>query len=233
MKKVPALPALAARLAAMACSALLGLGAAPALAQATAQTATQKAAPAATGTPQRVPTPAEREAKARSYFTDTTLLTQDGKSVRFYADVLKNRVVLVNFVFTECGDSCPLITFKLLQARQELGALAPQVRFVSISIDPEHDTPQSMAQFARKHSAVDPEWLWLTGPKANVDVVTRKLGAYTDDRSDHFTGLIVGNLRTDRWIKIRPDAPPAVIAAQLRLVGELDTPAGAAASPRP
>lgn len=228
MERTTALPTLAARLAAVACSALLGLGAAPALAQA----ATQRAA-APTGTPQRVPTPAEREAKARSYFTDTTLLAQDGRSMRFYADVLKDRVVLVNFVFTDCGDSCPLITFKLLQARQELGALASQVRFVSISIDPEHDTPQSMAQFARKHSAVDPEWLWLTGPKANVDVVTRKLGAYTNDRSDHFTGLLVGNLRTDRWIKIRPDAPPQVIAAQLRLVGELDPPADAVGSKRP
>lgn len=180
--------------------------------------------------PPRTLTPAEREAKARNYFTDTTLLTQDGKSVRFYADVLKDHVVLINFVFTECGDACPLITHKLLQARQALGAQARQVRFVSISIDPEHDTPQTMTQFARKHSALDPEWLWLTGPKVNVDRVTKKLGAYTNDPTDHFTGLIVGNLRTDRWIKIRPDAPPAVIATQLRIVGELDAPQGAAPS---
>jgi cytochrome oxidase Cu insertion factor (SCO1/SenC/PrrC family) len=173
-------------------------------------------------------TPAEREAKGRNYFTDTALVAQDGRSLRFYGDVLKDHVVLINFVFTECGDACPLITHKLLQARQALGARAREVRFVSISIDPERDTPQTMLQFARKHNAIDPEWLWLTGPKANVDLVTRKLGAYTDDRNDHFTGLIVGNLRTDRWIKIRPDAPPAVITAQLRMVGEFDPKVGAA-----
>lgn len=168
------------------------------------------------------------ESKARDYFTDSVLQAQDGRSMRFFSDVLKDRVVLVNFVFTECGDSCPLITHKLLQARQALGAQAPAVRFVSITIDPERETPQSMAAFAKKHSAVDAEWLWLSGSKSNIELVTRRLGAYTDAREDHFTGLIVGNLRTDRWVKIRPDAPPQVIAEQLRRVGELEMRIGAA-----
>jgi cytochrome oxidase Cu insertion factor (SCO1/SenC/PrrC family) len=172
---------------------------------------------------------AAREAKARGYFTDTLLQAQDGRSLRFYSDVLKDQVVLVNFVFTECGDSCPLITHKLLQARQSLGPQARQVRYVSITIDPERETPQTMAAFARKHGAVDPQWLWLSGSKASIELVTKRLGAYTDTREEHFTGLIVGNLRTDRWVKIRPDAPPQAIAEQLRRVGELDGPPAAAA----
>jgi len=177
------------------------------------------------------PDPSAREAKARGYFTDTVLQAQDGRPMRFYSDVLKDRLVLVNFVFTECGDSCPLITHKLLQARQSLGAQARAVRFVSITIDPEHETPQTMSAFARKHGAVDPEWLWLSGAKANIDLVTRRLGAYTDTREEHFTGLLVGNLRTDRWVKIRPDAPPLAIAEQLRRVGEIDGAAGATQAP--
>lgn len=172
---------------------------------------------------------AAREAKARNYFTDTVLQAQDGRSLRFYSDVLKDQVVLVNFVFTECGDSCPLITHKLLQARQSLGPQARNVRYVSITIDPERETPQTMAAFARKHGAVDPQWLWLSGSKANIELVTKRLGAHTDTREEHFTGLIVGNLRTDRWVKIRPDAPPQAIAEQLRRVGELDGPPAAAA----
>ena len=167
-------------------------------------------------------TPAEREAKARNYFTDTPLVAQDGRSMRFYSDVLKNRLVLINFVFTECGDACPLITRKLLEARQELGPLAREVRNVSITIDPERETPETMAAFARKHGAIDPEWFWLSGSKANIELVAKRLGAYTESREEHFTGLIVGNLRTDRWAKIRPDAPPVVIAEQLRRIGELD-----------
>jgi cytochrome oxidase Cu insertion factor (SCO1/SenC/PrrC family) len=173
---------------------------------------------------------AAREAKARGYFSDTVLQAQDGRALRFFSDVLKDRVVLVNFVFTECGDSCPLITHKLLQARQALGAQARDVRFVSITIDPERETPQTMAAFARKHGAVDPDWLWLSGSKANIEFVTKRLGAHTDTREAHFTGLIVGNLRTDRWIKIRPDAPPAVIAEELRRVGEFAAQHGAAAT---
>lgn len=172
---------------------------------------------------------AAREAKARSYFTDTVLQAQDGRPLRFYSDVLKDQVVLVNFVFTECGDSCPLITQKLLQARQSLGAQARGVRYVSITIDPERETPQTMAAFARKHGANDPQWLWLSGSKASIELVTKRLGAHTDTREEHFTGLIVGNLRTDRWVKIRPDAPPQAIAEQLRRVGELDGPPAAAA----
>lgn len=177
---------------------------------------------------QRAPTPAEREAKQRQYFTDTPLLAHDGRTLRFYSDVLKDRIVLVNFVFTECGEACPLITQKLIQTRAILGAQAREVRFASISIDPERDTPQTLTAFAKKQGAVDPEWLWFTGRKADVDTVTKRLGGYTDDRESHFTGLIVGNLRTDRWAKIRPDAPPNVIAVQLRLYGELDGKAGPA-----
>jgi len=173
-------------------------------------------------------TPAEREAKGRNYFTNVQLVAQDGRPMRFYDDVLKGRLVLVNFVFTECGDACPLITALLLQTRQLLGAQASEARFVSITVDPERETPQTMAAFAKKHSAVDPEWLWLSGSKANIEQVTKRLGAYTDTRETHFTGLLVGNLRTDRWVKMRPDAPPQLIAEQLRRVGELDAKSGAA-----
>lgn len=160
-------------------------------------------------------------AKARAYFGDTPLQAHDGRTLRFYTDLLRDRVVLINFVFTECGEACPLMTQKLLQARQMLGNQATQVRFLSISVDPDNDTPKTMAAFATKQGAVVPEWLWLTGAKSNVDAVTKRLGAYTENRNSHLTGLILGNLRTDRWTRVQPDATPAQIAAELRRVGEL------------
>lgn len=169
----------------------------------------QTASPAVRG-------PVDAETRARTYFTDTKLLAHDGRERRFYSDILRDRVVLINFVFTECGDACPTITQQLLQARQQLGEAAREVRFVSISIDPERDTPQTLAAFAAKQGAVDPEWLWLTGARANVDAVTRRLGAYTDNPQNHLTGLILGNVRTEQWVKMRPDASPRQIAAELR-----------------
>jgi cytochrome oxidase Cu insertion factor (SCO1/SenC/PrrC family) len=169
--------------------------------------------------------PAEREAKAREYFTDTRLKTQADRTVRFYSDALKGKVVLMNFVFTQCGDACPLITAKLVQAKKELGdAFGREVRFVSISIDPEHDRPQDLAKFARKFDAVHPEWLFLTGEPANVEVVTKKLGAWTDDVESHSTAIIIGSPRQGKWKKVRPDAPAKAIAEELRhlVAGEIE-----------
>lgn len=198
------------RAALLAAALLLGPAARGALAQ---------------GGPARPLTPQERTAKARAYFTDTPLQVHDGRTVRFFSDVLQDRVVLINFVFTGCGEACPLITQKVLHARQLLGPEAGQVRFVSISIDPENDTPKTLSQFAAKQGALAPDWLWLTGKKSHVDTVTQKLGAYTDNPQSHFTGLIVGNLRTDRWTKVRPDAASTLIAAELRRIGEFARPA--------
>src|ERR1051326_2388595 len=149
-------------------------------------------------------TPADREAKARGYFTDTKLKHKD-------------KVVLINFVFPQCGDACPLITAKLVHAKKELGdVFGHEVRFVSISIDPQHDRPQDLARFAKKFDAVHPEWLFLTGEPANVEAVVQKLGAWTGDLESHSTAIIIGNVRQGRWRKIRPDAPAKAIAEQLR-----------------
>jgi len=154
--------------------------------------------------------------KGRDYFTDTLLVAQDGRKMRFYSDVLAGHIVLINFMYASCQDACPLITASLVKARNELGDAASQVRFVSLSVDPEHDTPADMAKFAKKMNAQHPEWLFLTGSKANMDTVLKKLGSYTDDPTDHQTGLIIGNTRTEHWRKVRPDAPPSAIAAELR-----------------
>lgn len=163
--------------------------------------------------------PSEREAKARQYFTDTVLTTQKNEQVRFFTDVLKDKVVLISFVYTNCGDACPLIVHKLAQAKRELGSLfGSQVRFVSISIDPERDTPPALTNFARKFDALHPEWIFLTGTRADVERVVRKLGAWTESVDDHFTGLIMGNVAEVRWRKVRPDAPPHIIAEELRVL---------------
>jgi len=154
--------------------------------------------------------------KGRDYFTDTPLVAQDGRKMRFYSDVLAGHIVLINFMYASCKDACPLITASLVKARSELGQDASRVRFVSLSVDPEHDTPADLAKFAKKMNAQQPEWLFLTGSKANMDTVLKKLGSYTDDPTDHQTGLIIGNTRTEHWRKVRPDAPPSAIAAELR-----------------
>jgi cytochrome oxidase Cu insertion factor (SCO1/SenC/PrrC family) len=183
--------------------------------------------------------PAERDAKARDYFTDTVLKTQKGRSVRFYSDAMRGKVILINFMFTGCGDACPLITAKLVQAKNDLGdAFGREVRFISISIDPEHDRPEDLAKFARKFDAEHPEWLFLTGAQAGVETVVKKLGAYTEQVENHSTGIIIGSPQQGRWKKVRPDAPAKAIAEELRhlVAGEIEvrkTASAPAAGPRP
>lgn len=158
---------------------------------------------------------------ARAYFTDTDLLTQDGKQVQFYSDVLKDKVVVINVVFTNCEDACPLITRKLKEVRDGLGEpLARKVHFVSITSDPERDTPQSLKDFAGKNEADDPNWTFLTGSRANIDAVLTRLGQLSRSPEEHSTLLIAGDVANKRWSKIRPDAPPAAIVERLRLLAE-------------
>ncbi|SFP40890.1 Cytochrome oxidase Cu insertion factor, SCO1/SenC/PrrC family [Geopseudomonas sagittaria] len=155
---------------------------------------------------------------ARSYFTDTELLNQDGETVRFYSDVLAGRVVLLNVIFTSCEDACPLITRKLAEVRKALGNDAAQVHFISLSSDPVKDSPQALKAYARKHGADDANWTFLTGPKAQMDVVLGRLGQLSRSPEEHSTLLIAGDVANKRWSKIRPDAPPAAIAQRLQLL---------------
>jgi len=165
--------------------------------------------------------PARSDEKARAYFTDTVLVDQDGRSVRFYSDVLDGNVVLLSFVFTRCTDACPLITRKMNATRRALGdRYGRDVRFVSISVDPEFDTPQELRRFIEKQQAGFTGWSWLTGKKADVDRVLAKLGEAVTDPGDHSTGFLAGNVRTGHWTKIRPDATPAVVAEQLQRLAD-------------
>ncbi|MFA9421895.1 MAG: SCO family protein, partial [Gammaproteobacteria bacterium] len=136
-------------------------------------------AAAATAVPTNSLSKADTE-RARSYFTDTELTTHEGNKVRFYSDVLDGHIVMINVMYTSCKGSCPMLTQKLSQVSREIGELyARQVRFVSVSNDPERDTPEALAEFARKQNVNLDGWTFLTGPKQQVDNVIKKIGLYT------------------------------------------------------
>ncbi len=171
--------------------------------------------------------PAAPDERARSYFTDSILLDQDGRAVRFYSDVLQGNVVVVNFIFTRCTDACPLLTRRMNAVRRALGdRFGRDVRFVSISVDPEYDTPQELRRFAEKQEAFFSGWTWLTGKKEDVDRVRKRLGEMGENPGDHSTGFLAANVRRGHWIKIRPDASPAVVAAQVRELADEDGKSG-------
>ena len=157
------------------------------------------------------------ETKSRNYFGDAELLDQHGRRLKFYTDALHGKIVLINVLFTECKDACPMMTRVLVRARGMLDpAVRQNVRFVSISVDPERDTPAELLKFARKQEADHPDWLFLTGSKPNITAVANRLGYPVLDPQMHSTQMLAGNTVTGHWVKLRPDADSASIAMQLR-----------------
>ena len=162
------------------------------------------------------PTAGTRDAK--TWFTDTPLQDQNGNTLRFYSDALENRVVLLNVIFTSCTDACPLITQKLKQVREVLGDKADGITFISLTSDPLRDTPAVLKAYTLKQGVDEPHWLFLTGDKAQMDLVLGRIGQVIPSPEQHSTQLIVGDVANKRWSKIRPDAPAAAIALRLQLL---------------
>jgi len=163
---------------------------------------------------------AEHEAaRAREYFTNLDLLTQDGEAVRFFDDVLKDHVVVINFIFTNCDGACPLMTNKLSLVRDRMeGQIGDTVRFVSLSIDPERDTPAAMKEFAKTHHADHEGWVFLTGKPENLEYIVKQLGQFTDDVEAHSTMMLAGNVSSAHWIKILPFEQPPAITEKLQML---------------
>jgi len=164
---------------------------------------------------------AASEAKARDYFSNVELVDQDGRSLKFYDEVLKDNIVVISFIFTNCQSACPLMTRNLTMIRDMLREDERRaIQFVSISIDPLRDTPSAMKEFAQKHDADIEGWLWLTGQPDDVNYITKRLGSYTDDPEMHTTTLLAANVPNAHWTKIEPNVPPNGVVARLRMLAE-------------
>ena len=118
--------------------------------------------------------PAERLARIGTA-PDFTLTAQGG--AKFSTADLRGKVVAVNFVFTRCGEVCPLATDKMVGIQQELGdAFGRDVFFVSVTVDPEHDTSAVLAEYARAFGCDLSGWAFLTGATAAIREVARNYG---------------------------------------------------------
>ena len=167
------------------------------------QPVTQKPKPFEPATLSRVDNgPATRErSPAEKYFSDVELINQDGEKVRFYSDVLKNKVVVINTFFTTCTSICPPLNRNFQKIQDALGdRLGKDVFLISISVDPETDTPTRLKEYGRRFKA-RPGWMFLTGKKENVDWALYKLGQYVETKGDHTSILIIGNEPKGLWKK--------------------------------
>ena len=112
---------------------------------------------------------------------DVSLIDQHGSAVSLAS--LKGKPVLIDFIYTSCASTCPMLTSKMAAIAQKLGpALGADVTIVSISLDPEHDTPAELAKYAKSHGASENGWLFLTGPPAKIDQVLGVIQTAPDAR---------------------------------------------------
>jgi protein SCO1 len=157
---------------------------------------------------------------AQKYFGDVELIDQDGRKIRFYTDVLKGRTVVFNAFFTTCTSVCPPMNRNMEKLQESLGdRVGKDVFLVSVSVDPETDTPARLKEYAQKFHA-RPGWLFLTGKKENVDWALYKIGQYVEDKQDHTTVIIIGNEATGLWKKAFGLAKPADLLQIVRSVAD-------------
>lgn len=162
--------------------------------------------------------PADGQNAAR--FPNTELITQDGRKVHFYDDLVKGRIVAIDFIYTTCHYACPLETARMAQVQEKLGRrVGSDIYFYSISIDPANDTPEALKAYMDKFH-VGPGWTFLTGKKEDIDSLQKKLGVYSDPKVNadgHLPHLLIGNDTTNTWIRGNALDNPSF---QARMIGE-------------
>lgn len=147
---------------------------------------------------------------------DSALVDQNGQTQRLVSDVMGDRIIVASFVYTSCTTICPVVSTLFSQVQDKLGGLLEsQVRLVSLSVDPAHDTPARLKAYAENHGA-RPGWLWLTGQQPEVTAALKGFGTYTANFKDHPVVIMIGDGRSGQWIRYYGFQDPERLAAQVR-----------------
>lgn len=167
---------------------------------------TEWSAPAVAGAPSR----AERIARQ---LPNVRFTNQHGRPVKFYDDIVKGKKVLINFMYTECSETCPRTTANLLRVHRAFGdRVGRDVFFVSITLTPERDTPEVLKAYAERNGCGE-GWSFLTGTLDDTDRLRKHLGVYDDnpDIREHVGILTFGNEPEGKWGATAALAAPDLI----------------------
>jgi protein SCO1/2 len=171
--------------------------------------------------------------KAR-YFPNVELTTHEGKKVLFYDDLIKDKIVVINFMYADCEGICPTITMNLVKAQKILGARVGRDIFMySLTLSPEKDTPAALKHYAKMHGVM-PGWQFLTGKPEDIERLRRSLGFSTGnqkldkDKTNHIGMVKYGNERREWWGMVPGKAKPTWIAESILWMDETNVkpPAG-------
>jgi protein SCO1 len=146
-----------------------------------------------------------REMIRQRYFPNIGLVTHEGKRVRFYDDLIKDKIVVINMMYADCEGVCPGITSNLVSVQKILGDRVGRDIFIySITLKPEQDTPKVLKDYSKMHGT-QPGWWFLTGKPGDTELLRRKLG-FVDpdpdidkDKSQHIGNIRYGNEALQQW----------------------------------
>lgn len=132
---------------------------------------------------------------------DVTLINQDGREVRFKNLMESDKPIIIDFIFGTCTTICPILSAGFHNLQQKLGDESQKVHLVSISIDPENDTPRIMKEYLKRYRA-KPGWDFLTGSRDDIDKVMRAFNAYIPNKMYHFPLTLIHAPKDDTWVRI-------------------------------
>jgi protein SCO1 len=169
-----------------------------------------------------------RELIQRRHLPNVELITQVGTKVRFYDNLVKDKMVVINFMYAHCEGLCPTITANLVRVQKILhDRIGHDIFMYSITLKPEEDTPQVLKEYADMHGA-GPGWLFLTGRPDDIELLRRSLGFTNSDpiedadKSNHIGMLRIGNEPMLRWSACPAEAHTQWIVTSI--LAEADNP---------
>lgn len=132
---------------------------------------------------------------------DVVLINQDGKKVSLVEVLNSDQPVVVDFIYGNCITICPVLSTGFVYLQNKLTATNRNTRFISISIDPENDTPEVMKEYLKQFGA-KPGWDFLTGSRADIDAVMRGFNAYVPDKSLHYPLNMIRKPKDGNWVRL-------------------------------
>lgn len=132
---------------------------------------------------------------------DIFLINQDGKKVRLQTLLSGDTPVVVDFIYGTCTTICPVLSAGFINLQNKLGAANQKVRLVSITIDPENDSPKVMKEYLKRYRA-KPGWDFLTGSRADIDSVMKAFNAYIPDKMSHYPLNLIRSPKDGSWVRL-------------------------------
>ena len=133
------------------------------------------------------------------FFPNLPVVNQNGETLKFYDDLIKNKIVIVMFIYTSCTDICPLTTARMTLIEDKLGPeIGRDIFIVSMTVDPEVDTPEKLKAYS-KSFATGPGWTFVTGKPEDIRAINYRLGERSKVLSDHRNEIVLGNDVTGEW----------------------------------